>query len=83
SQRRQKLVAAGVSGADLERLSKDETLADLLAEQKALQVENEALERFLATSDERRLPAGFKIPEVVKVSVPLPKTELPAFLRAA
>lgn len=83
SQRRQKLVAAGVSGADLERLSKDETLADLLAEQKALQVENEALERFIATSEERHLPAGFAIPEAVKVSVPLPKTELPAFLRAA
>lgn len=83
SQRRQKLVAAGVSGADLERLSKDETLADLLAEQKSLQVENEALERFIATSEERHLPAGFAIPEAVKVSVPLPKTELPAFLRAA
>jgi hypothetical protein len=83
SQRRQKLVAAGVSGADLERLSTDETLANLLAEQKALQVENEALERFLATSEESHLPAGFAIPEAVKVSVPLPKTEVPAFFRAA
>ena len=83
SQRRQKLVAAGVSGADLERLSKDETLADLLAEQKSLQVENEALERFIATSEERHLPAGFVVNEPVKVSSPLPKQEVPAFLRAA
>ena len=83
SQRRQKLVAAGVSGDDLERLSEDTTIADLLSEQKALQVENEALERFIATSDERHLPAGFTISEVIQVSAPLPKTELPAFLKAA
>ena len=83
SQRRQKLVAAGVSGDDLERLSEDTTIADLLSEQKALQVENEALGRFIATSDERHLPAGFVVAEPVKVSIPVEKIETPAFLRAA
>ncbi len=83
TKKRAALEAAGVTGDDLARLSNAESIGALIAEQAALQVENESLQQFLATGDERHLPAGFTITEVIKVSVPLPKTELPAFLKAA
>lgn len=83
TKKRAALEAAGVTGDDLARLSNAESIGALIAEQAALRVENESLQQFLATGDERHLPAGFTITEVIKVSVPLPKIELPAFLKAA
>lgn len=84
AKKRTSLEAAGVTGDDLARLgNSEETIGTLLTEQSALRVENEALQRFLSTGDERHLPAGFTIPDVLKVSIPIPKTELPAYLQAA
>lgn len=83
TKKRAALEAAGVTGDDLARLSNAESIGALIAEQAALRIENEGLQQFLSTGDERHLPAGFVVNEPVKVSAPLPKQEVPAFLRAA
>lgn len=83
AKKREALEAAGVTGGDLERLSNAESIGALIAEQAALRIENDGLQQFLSTGDERHLPAGFVVNEPVKVSAPLPKQEVPAFLRAA
>lgn len=83
TKKRAALEAAGVTGGDLERLSNAESVGALIAEQAALRIENDGLQQFLSTGDERHLPAGFVVNEPVKVSAPLPKQEVPAFLRAA
>ncbi len=83
AKKRAALEAAGVTGDDLARLSNAESIGAPIAEQAALRIENEALQQFLSTGDERHLPAGFAVVEPVKVSVPLPKLEVPAYLRAA
>lgn len=83
AKRRASLEAAGVTGDDLARLSNAESIGALIAEQAALRIENEALQRFISTGDECHLPAGFTIREVIKASVPQPKTDVPTFLRAA
>ena len=83
AKKREALEAVGVIGDDLARLSNAESIGALIAEQAVLRIENEALQQFLSTGDERHLPAGFVVNEPVKVSAPLPKQEVPAFLRAA
>lgn len=83
TKKRAALEAAGVTGDDLTRLSNAESIGALIAEQAALLIENKGLQQFLSTGDERHLPAGFVVNEPVKVSAPLPKQEVPAFLRAA
>lgn len=83
AKKRAALESAGVNGDDLERLASTESIGSLIAEQAALRIENESLQQFLSTGDERHLPDGFAILDLVKVSVPLPKLEIPAFLRAA
>ncbi len=83
TKKRAALEAAGVTGDDLTRLSNAESIGALIAEQAALRIENEGLQQFISTGDERHLPAGFVVNEPVKVSVLLPKQEVPAFLRAA
>lgn len=83
SKKRAALQSAGVTGDDLERLASTKSIGGLIAEQAALRVENESLQQFLATGDERHLPAGFVVAEPVKVSIPVEKLETPAFLRAA
>ena len=83
SKKRAALQSAGVTGDDLERLASTESIGGLIAEVAALRIENEALRQFLATGDERHLPAGFVVAEPVKVSIPVEKLETPAFLRAA
>lgn len=83
SKKRTALQLAGVTGDDLERLASTESIGGPIAEQAALRIENEALQQFLATGDERHLPAGFVVAEPVKVSIPVEKLETPAFLRAA
>ena len=57
--KREKLRAAGVTGADLDALSKPFDPAPLEAERAALAAEIELLERFLRTKDESILPADF------------------------
>lgn len=83
AKKRAALEAAGVTGDDLTRLSNAESIGALIAEQAALRIENDGLQQFLSTGDERHLPAGFVVNEPIKVSAPLPKQEVPAFLRAA
>ncbi len=83
AKKRASLEAAGVTGDDLARLGNTESIGALIAEQAALRIESEALQQFISTGDERHLPAGFTIPDVLKVSIPIPKTELPAYLQAA
>lgn len=83
AKKRASLEAAGVTGDDLERLSNAESIGALIAEQAALRIESESLQLFLATGDDRHLPAGFVVDEPVKVCAPVPKLEIPAFLKAA
>ncbi len=83
SKKRAALEAVGVTGDDLERLASTESIGGLIAEVAALRIENEALQQFLTTGDERHLPAGFVVAEPVKVCAPVPKLEIPAFLKAA
>lgn len=83
TKKRAALEAAGVTGDDLARLSNAESIGALIAEQAALKIEDESLQRFIATGDERHLPAGFVVDEPVKVCASVQKLEIPAFLRAA
>ena len=46
-------------------------------------IESESLQLFISTGDERHLPAGFVVDEPAKVCAPVPKLEIPAFLKAA
>lgn len=83
AKKRSALEAAGVTGDDLVRLASTESIGGLIAEVAALRIENEALQQFLTMGDERHLPAGFVVAEPVKVCAPVPKLEIPAFLKAA
>jgi len=69
-QRRKALMDAGVKGDDLEHLVPADGLAALQGEQVALRAEQDALERFIATGDERHLPAGFTASDHIKAEVP-------------
>lgn len=57
--KRDRLKAAGLSGAELDRAAAPFDPSELQAERAALMVEQDALGQFLQTRDAQHLPAGF------------------------
>lgn len=59
AEKRERLRKAGLTGAELERVSAATDNSALLAQRAALLAENEALQAFLSSRDEQDLPEGF------------------------
>lgn len=68
--RREELLLAKVSPADIDKLEPLFDPAAGAAETAILKTELTALEAFLASSDESQLPDGFEVSELLKVSQP-------------
>lgn len=82
TQRRQKLIAAGMTADEVEKFAPAPSIGEMIAKLAAARVEVVSLEQYLSTRDETLLPSGFVATDLPKVSIPQPKMELPAYLRA-
>lgn len=82
TQRRQKLITAGMSADEVARYAPAANVGEMIANLDAARVEAVSLEQYLSTRDESLLPPGFVPCDPVKVQAPQPKLEVPAYLRA-
>lgn len=82
TQRRQKLITAGMSADEVTRYAPAANVGEMIANLDAARVEAVSLEQYLSTRDESLLPPGFVPCDPIKVQAPQPKLEVPAYLRA-